>query len=524
MDAIPEYQRQDFSTRSLAKTWVLGTVLAIAVYWPSLAPGLLWEDSGEAQVRVLAQAYRDGLELSRAHITYYTPAILLHRFGGIDAARAANVVAMLAGAITIGNFAVLLVLLLERVVARVAGTALLLFSHTMWQTSAVAEDNTCTTMFLTLELLAVALFLKTGRGGWLVLAALSNGLGGSNHNWAMLIWPAYAIFLIRHSGQLPRVPARMAWLAGLVWVAGWTPVAVITLQEYVHTHALLRTVTSLLFGVSESQIVTPFVKFHLLANSIGYLLLNFPTPLIVFAWLGWRSPSKRWPEGLRTLLTVAGVTYAAFTVRLDFQNQYRYFIPFYIVLSVFLGAGMDNWLAGQHSRKAVVAVLALSIAGPLVYWVAPSVARKYGRGWVPMPEHQLPYVDNYDWLMRPWRTGYHGAERYAGEVLAVLPQGAVLLADSGFRRPIDYLQGRDGLRPDIRVPFSTLDRPWQRNMQISERDYPLWVDRNLLFCTCNNISRARPWLLPKYRLEPWGPLYRIRYSGNAFQVEGRSGP
>lgn len=500
----------------LAISWILGALAAAAVYSLSLAPGLLWEDSGDSQVRVLAHAYRDGLELSRAHIFYYAAAILLHQAGSVDAAVAANVVAMLAGAFAIGNLAALLTLLLEGVTARVAGTALFLFSHTMWQTSSVAEDNTCIVMLLSLELLAGALFLKTGRGRWLAVAALANGLGWSNHNWAMLIWPAYAVMAWRHWHEIPRVGARTAAVAALCWIAGWSPVAVLVMQEYLGGSGAVPALQSLLFGVSQHQIVTYFVHLKLAANSAGYLVLNFPTPLLPLAWLGWRTPGAAWPPGLRTLLSTAGLVYTLFTIQLDFVNQYRYFLPAYLILAIFLASGLDRWHAARPSRMVSAVVLAGSLLAPLVYWVASPLARRYAGALIPMPAHQLPYADKFDWYIRPWRTGYHGAEQYAHDVLASLPQGAVLITDYGFRRPIDYLQGRDGLRADVKVPFSTLPRPWQTEMQITQADFPEWADRGLLFCTCNDMARnAAEWIGPNYRVERRGAVYQVlRASGS----------
>ena len=41
------------------RVWLVAALCALALYLPSMAPGVLWGDSGDAQVRVLAGAIRD---------------------------------------------------------------------------------------------------------------------------------------------------------------------------------------------------------------------------------------------------------------------------------------------------------------------------------------------------------------------------------------------------------------------------------------------------------------------------------
>ena len=145
----------------------------------TMAPGVLWGDSGDAQVRVLAGEWTDARELARTHITYYAAAIGLHRFGGLDAALAANLVSALAGAITVANTCWLLSLFVRRRLAVVCGGALLLVSHTLWQLSTGAEVVTFSTMCLSFEMVMVTRFAQTSRARWLALAALANGITNS---------------------------------------------------------------------------------------------------------------------------------------------------------------------------------------------------------------------------------------------------------------------------------------------------------------------------------------------------------
>jgi hypothetical protein len=478
-----------------------------------MAPGVLWGDSGDAQLRVLTGAWRDYREVARSHVTYYAVAIALHEALRLDAALAANLVAALAGAITVANFAWLLSLVVRERLALACGVALLLFSHALWQLSTGAEVVTFSTMFLSLELVMALRFLQTGGVRWLALAAFVNGLGWSTHNFAMLIWPAYAATAVFRWKLIPRPGARCLVIAACMWLAGCTPLIVLTALEYARLGDFGETLRSLLVGIYAGEVFNTQLTGGLLLRLVGYVVLNFPTPLLVLAAWGWMRLRREGRPGVVLFLTIAAVSYAVFAGRYIVPDQHTFMVHSYLFLILFVSIGAAQWLRRHRSMGAKVALAALSLLGPLAYAVGPPLARRYAGDMFPLRERRIPYRETYGWFLRPWRPGYRGAERYAREVLDSLPTDAVLLADSTIRRPLDYLQGCDGLRRDVRLPNTPFRRPWQEQTRVGQENAGAFIDDGLLFCTSNLAAYMPSWLSDdRYRLEQYGHVYRVEWN------------
>ena len=63
----------------------------------------------------------------------------------------------------------------------------------------------------------------------------------------------------------------------------------------------------------------------------------------------------------------------------------------------------------------------------------------------------VPYRNDYTWFLRPWKIGYHGAERFAEEVFGKLEPNTVVYADNTMVYPLLYMQEVNGKRADIRI-------------------------------------------------------------------------
>ncbi|UCG16188.1 MAG: DUF2723 domain-containing protein [Phycisphaerales bacterium] len=491
--------------------WLLAASCATVVYLATMAPGVLWGDSGDAQIRVLAGELGDPRDLARSHVTYYGAAIALHKLFRLEAALAANLVSVLAGVITVANFAWLVSMFVRRRLALVSGVALLLLSHTLWQLSTGAEVMTSSTLCLSFELAVLVRFARTGRLRWLVLAGLANGIGWSTHNLALLTWPAYVIvgWLRWSRVPVPRLRSIAAVIAA--WLAGCAPLAVLFIIELRALDSFTVTLQSLLVGAYSRDVFNTAFGLGMLARDLAYILLNFPTPLILLAPWGWWRLRKVGPGGVWWFLTLAALVIAAFAARYGVPDQYTFFVHAYLFLVLFAAIGVDQWLIRHPSKTMAVAVALLSFTAPVVYVAAPPLARWYGESRLPLPARRIPYRDPCAWFLRPWRTGYDGAERYAREVFAALPADAVLCADSTMRRPLDYLQIRDGIRPDVRLPGAPARRAGQTPLRISPENTDEYVEQGLLFCTGNVEQYAPSWLLDGgYHFEPSNLVYHVR--------------
>ena len=490
------------------RVWILTVASAVVLYAWTMAPGVLWGDSGDAQIRVLTGAITDARELARAHAPYYAVAIGLHRLTGADAAWAANLVAALAGAVTVANFAWLLTHFVRRNVSLMSGTAMLLLSHTLWQLSTGAEVVTFSTMCLSFELAAVVSYLKARRPFWLVLAALANGIGWSTHNLAMLTWPAYAVLIAMEWRRRP--PARVLAAAGTAWLIGVLPLAVLTGMEYSQMGSASDTVRSLLVGRYSRQVFNVELGFGTAARAMAYVAMNFPTPLVLMAPWGWLRLRRFALRETWWFLTVAGGLYALFALRYRVPDQYTFFVHAYLFLVLCAAAGVEGLLDRWPSQRIVTAVLILSALGPATYAVAPPIARAIPATRAFLPAREIPHRESYSWFLRPWRTGYRGANRYVEDVFGILPPDCALIVDEMMRPPLLYMQERDGVRPDVIIPDPRYPSNGLRPGTLDEASATPFIQAGRLFAGSTAPTSIPSWLADgPYTVKPFGPVFRV---------------
>ncbi|MFQ5353061.1 MAG: hypothetical protein ACE5D3_08305, partial [Candidatus Binatia bacterium] len=113
--------------------WLVAAGLGAGLYGLTMAPGVVWQDGGEFQLRLLMGAFEDRTSLSRSHVLHF---LLMRGLSFLtEPAVAANLVSVLAGAVTLGNVFVLCRLLAGNRLAAICAVASLGLAHTFWQFS-----------------------------------------------------------------------------------------------------------------------------------------------------------------------------------------------------------------------------------------------------------------------------------------------------------------------------------------------------------------------------------------------------
>jgi hypothetical protein len=119
----------------------------------------------------------------------------------------------------------------------------------------------------------------------------------------------------------------------------------------------------------------------------------------------------------------------------------------------------------------------------------------------------IPYRNDYEYFLRPWRTGYAGAERFAGEALEGVEDNAVLWADITTVAPLLYIQEVQGLRPDVRIVSGIASTPGapavnQETIAGLLAEHPVYVvSRTPGYCPA--------FIVEKYSLVKAGILWRV---------------
>ncbi|HNQ24254.1 MAG TPA: DUF2723 domain-containing protein [Phycisphaerae bacterium] len=499
------------------QAWWTALLAAAALYAATLAPGVLWGDSGEAQLHVYLGGWYVNGEIVRSHVVYYAVARGLGWLWALPAALAGNVTSAVMGALTVANVAWLAARLLRERVSVVAATGMLALAHTHWQLSTSAEVVTTSSALLTAELIFLVRAVQTHRVRFVVLTMLANGLGVSNHNFALLMWPVYALVALRWQRTFARRRTQALLGAGGGLLLGMAPVLVLGVHDWLARGSLAGTLESFLVG-HYGRHVANLERLPALAARAGLAaLLNFPTPLWLLVVPGSIRLYRRSAGPVWWVLGGATAVHLAFVCRYDVPDQHTFLAPVCTLLALFLAAGVDACVAWRGARAVRVLLLLLAVPAPAVYAALPTLLRKHAAELTIIPTRPVPYRDPWTWFVRPWRRGYDGADRFARETLAALPQGALLVVDATLCPPLNYVQAVDGLRRDVRLDCWIARQAWLEAVETDEAWTTLRGTKcaaGLLFTTAIPPQNTPQWLRDwhaggRVRCEPVGHVYRV---------------
>jgi hypothetical protein len=427
---------------------VLGA--AFVLYVGSMAPGVLWQDSGLSQIRVLDRDLYGDLGLALAHPLYYVLALGFQYLPFGESAFKTNMVSVFFGAVTVAN--VFLLLRWETsAFAAVLGAFTLAVAHTFWQHCALAEVYTVSTALLTAELICLSRFNSDPRRRWLVLLFFSNGLGVSNHLVALLSMACYAtlvgyLAIRRRLSLLDLLCAAAAWTLGAGLYLGMIAARVWAGEP------LGETLSSALFGHAfADNVLTLLPPAGVIAAGLAYVALNFPTPTIVLLLPGLAVVFGRRRRRINRILAVLLVVHLLWAIRYDVPDQYTFFIPTIVILSIVIGLGAERFLSTHHPRWRTI-LLVCALLPPAIYVPLPVILPHLNVDLEDLGvQREVPYRDDAVYFLHPWKTGYRNAERFARHLADMLPPGSVLVADTTTVRPLHYMLRLGRWRTDVRL-------------------------------------------------------------------------
>lgn len=467
---IPEPDRTDFGWAAL-----IGFI-ALLAYWRTMAPDILYGDSGEFQVLAFAPAL--------AHPTGYPVYILLSTLLrlvniGTLAARV-TFLSVLGAAGTVA-----MVYLLGRFVTRSRAAAALAsfalaFSYTLWSQAVIAEVYTMGMLWAALIMFCLWRWQTEPdkRPFSLLLGVTLIPLSLGVHLYVGLTAVGAFVFTLatiwRQSGK-GRTQSLVYATAGTVIGVGLYLLAFAIVDG---THAPTGYNPAGLFpsraawNITEADYDTAWERLYLsisapqwqeamfpggldfMAEKLAvYLLRLFAFELsllaVIGAVIGLRTMWQRQrPFGLYLLIALATVMFMV--INYEPGDKHIFFLPSYLLLTVALAAGLERIIAwGQRrmgSKTAVeasfMAVVVLLLLGQH-FWPSRLAALTAGAATFVREDYPFPLND----LAEP--------RRVAEERIAHLPQGALLLMDWRDMYALYYVGRVEGKNPGIEIIEAT---------------------------------------------------------------------
>lgn len=335
-------------------------------------------------------------------------------------------------------------------------------SHTFWSLSVRPQSHSLNAMILAIVLWLILRW--HGKLRQLYMASFLFGIGLTNH--LLLFFSCFGLaWFVGQRARKFDVPLRLLLPAPLFAAAGFLPFAI--------GMALQGTVAG-----TQGSVWGYF---------LGWLTIHAPIRFAAL-WSGYTGYNF---IGLACILIVAGVIYlwqqdrgtliglcllyvgnVYFVFDLALPDQYKYYIPSYLVLSLFVGPGyllfwrlyiMRNSAAlpvNQQMFFSLVMLGALILAPPLVYGAMPDIVRVAGHDQL-LGARTLPGRDMLAFFLTPSKRDYYGARDYATSALQQMESGSVLFADHTPYMALRYMQAVEELRPDVRLIYWVPDTPFR---------------------------------------------------------------
>ena len=245
---------------------------------------------------------------------------------------------------------------------------------------------------------------------------------------------------------------------------------------------------------------------RIVKDNFKYILFNFPTPNILLFFTGCYGLFKVSPSrGFRNVILGLAILFLIFAFRYTVPDRYAFFIPFYCMVSVLMGLGA-YLLQGQINRKVFAfLVLFFSLLPIGAYAVAPTLARKMHLNIG--TRNDIPYRDDYEYFLRPWKTGYKGAESFADKALGLVEDNAVIYADTTTVAPLLYVQEVKGKRPDVKIisgAASSKDPP-----KFNEQAIGQLLKKRPVYVVSKKPGYCPAFVLDNYNVVRAGILWRV---------------
>jgi hypothetical protein len=491
---------------NIARMYFVVLVTAGALYVGTCAPGSLWQDSGMYQYRIWHNDIEGALGLALSHPLYHLIGIAAKQIPFGDFAYRVNLISALSGAIAVANLFLLIRLWLGTNWPAIIGAIVFALSHTFWQHTAIAEVYTLGGMFLITELLLLLLYVRTEQKKYLYLLAMANGLAMANHVWASI---ALACYMVCVCWLL--VKKRIRWCdvmaaAGL-WVFGALPYEYLIVKEMIYSGDIVGTLISAFFGKSwGSAVLNTHITGRMVKENIMFFGLNYLTPDILLFFVGvfsiYRVAAKRI---FANVLLMVMILYFIFAARYTVPDRYAFFIPFYCLVPIFIGAGFE-YLCRKYNRNYLgIIAMIFAVIPVFVYAAAPALAEK---AHVTLgTKRNIPYRDDYVYFLRPWQTCNNGPQRFAEEALKTADDNAIIYADGTTVYPLLYEQQVKGIYTNVMIITS---HGSANNMEKSTNIDKIVAQRPFYVVSPVKGYVPAEWL-EKYSFKQQGVLWRMNF-------------
>ena len=426
---------------------------ALAFYWVTLAPTVIWSDSAAFARQVLVGPL--GFGTASDHPLFIAIGRLLQPLP-FELAWLLNLESALFGALAVAMVYRCARQIGTSPIAAAIGAAALGVSQAFWLHSVIAEVYSANAFFLAATLSFLLEWSVKQQWRYLAAAVVVFVIGLTNHLVLLAVMPAALVFVVASNpraliGRRVLLPAAGLAAAMVVIAVTVPPVANAIRHVWVGPPSIFE-----YFSLK----IDPGPTLREARFYVMFFLYQFPSIALPLGLFGIWALYRTRAAVLALLLLTITVNAGTFIRHTGFQSQgttkFVFYISDYVVFAIFCAAGADAAMrrladrtAFSRQRVGAAMLAVVAILPPALYAIVPYVASRSGIDLV--GGSRLPYRDNQRFFLNPNKRGENGARRYATEAFTVMAPDAVLFADSTPYEVLRYLQIVEHVRPDVTV-------------------------------------------------------------------------
>jgi len=309
------------------------------------------------------------------------------------------------------------------------------------------------------------------------------------------------VLLVRRS-----IRAKDLTIVAALWIVGALPYEYLIVKNVVQSGDLLGTLASAAFGDRwRAEVLNTSLSWRLIKEDILFLVLNFPTPNALLFFVGLAALHKVEPaSGFRAVILALLALFFAFASRYTIVDRFAFFLPFCCMVAMLIGLGAHE-LVARFGRASPALLTAFAVLPVAVYAAAPELAQRLNLSLG--TRQDIPYRNDYEYFLRPWRTDYTGAERFAREALEAVEPNAVICADTTTVAPLLYVQEVKGLRPDVKIVTGVARSPGAP--RVEEQTFGPLLEQCPVYIVSKQPGYCPGFILDRYQFTEAGVLWRI---------------
>lgn len=432
--------------------------LSLGSYVMTLLPGVGWGDTAEWQTvpHVLGIPHTTGypLYIFAGKLFTYLP------FGNI--AYRLNLMSAFFAAVAAFFVYLTVQKLTKDIASAVASGLIFAFSNTLWSQAVIAEVYTFNAFFVSSVIFFMVMWRLSRNLRWFLIATVLYAFSFGNHltmitmvpaiffyilvtdlkifiNWKAILVVVLAIIL--SASMYLYIPYRSAQDPVFHWIKDWRLSSVENwdgFKDYISGTVFFK---KRMFSISMTELPKREEMY------VKFLSEQFPWVSIVAGIFGAWEMIKIFPVSF-LFLALIFLGNLAFSMSYQIFDIYVYFIPSYLIISIFMGFTFDEikkvslrpvqaWLITFKNKKSAMIIFNISV-------VIISLVLLF------LPYYV--YVNNYS---KVDRSRDKSAEIYAREFLSGLDRSSVaLFAGWNKAMAVRYMQYCEGLRSDVKLIYA----------------------------------------------------------------------